>query len=116
MFFQRIIATAYRHLIHHSDRGVQYASKPFCRLLASYGIAGSMSRKGNCWDTVVVEGFFGSLKSVCVFWSCYQTREVARRDILDYITMFYNSRRLHSTLGYMTPQQFECIGQLANVA
>ena len=103
-------------LIRHSDRGVQYASKPFRRLLANYGIAGSMSRKGNCWDNAVVESFFGSLKSECVFWSCYQTREEARRDILDYITMFYNNRRLHSTLGYMSPQQFERIGQLANLA
>ena len=103
-------------LIHHSDRGVQYASKPFRRLLASYGIAGSMNRKGNCWDNAVAESFFGSLKSGCVFWSCYQTREEARWDILDYITMFYNSRRLHSTVGYMNPQQFERIGQLANVA
>ena len=103
-------------LLHHSDRGVQYTSKPFRRLLASYGNAGSMSRKGNCRENAVVESFFGSLKSECVFWSCYQTREEARRDILDYITMFYNSRRLHSTLVYMSPQQFERIGQLANVA
>ena len=103
-------------LIHHSDRGVQYASKPFRRLLKAYGIAGSMSRKGDCWDNAVVESFFGSLKCERVFWTCYQTREEARQDVLDYIAMFYNSRRLHSYLDYQSPDQFERNGQLADVA
>jgi len=103
-------------LIHHSDRGVQYASKAFRGLLNAYGLAGSMSRKGDCWDNAVVESFFGSLKSERVLWRNYQTREEARADIVDYITMFYNSRRLHSYLGYQSPDQFEKNGQLANAA
>ncbi len=103
-------------LIHHSDRGVQYASRVFRGLLKAHGIEGSMSRKGDCWDNAVVESFFGSLKSERVFWRSYQSREEARADILDYITMFYNCRRLHSYLGYRSPDQFERNGQLANAA
>ncbi len=103
-------------LIHHSDRGVQYASRAFRKLLKAHGIAGSMSRKGDCWDNAVVESFFGSLKSERVHWRSYQTREDARSDIVDYITMFYNSRRLHSYLGYQSPDEFERNGQLANAA
>jgi len=104
-------------LIHHSDRGVvQYASHAFRKLLKAHGITGSMSRKGDCWDNAVVESFFGSLKSERVHWRSYQTREEARADIVDYITMFYNSHRLHSYLGYQSPDEFERNGQLANVA
>ena len=103
-------------LIHHSDRGVQYASKAFRGLLNAHGLAGSMSRKGDCWDNAVVESFFGSLKSERVLWCNYQSREEARADIVDYITMFYNSRRLHSYLSYQSPDQFEKNGQLANAA
>ena len=103
-------------LIHHSDRGVQYASRAFRRLLKAYGIEGSMSRKGDCWDNAVVEIFFGSLKSERVHWRSYQTRDEARRDIIDYIVMFYNRHRLHSYLGYQNPNDFEKNGQLANVA
>jgi transposase InsO family protein len=94
-------------LIHHSDRGSQYASKAFKRLLKAHGILGSMSRKGNCWDNAVVESFFGSLKQERVQWQHYQTRYQAQQDILDYIAMFYNSRRLHSSLDYMSPNDFE---------
>jgi transposase InsO family protein len=103
-------------LIHHSDRGVQYASRAFRKLLKQYGINGSMSRKGDCWDNAVVESFFGTLKSERVHWRSYQTREEARRDIVDYIAMFYNSHRLHSYLGYQSPDQFEKNGRLAKVA
>jgi putative transposase len=103
-------------LTHHSDRGVQYASKAFRALLKAHGIAGSMSRKGDCWDNAVVESFFGSLKSERLHWRSYQSRDEARADIVDYITMFYNSRRLHSYLGYQSPDQFETKGQLANAA
>ena len=67
----------------------------------------SMSRKGNCWDNAVAESFFGSLKTERVFFSKYKTREDARRDITDYIEMFYNSKRLHSHLGYLSPREFE---------
>jgi putative transposase len=103
-------------LVHHSDRGVQYASRAFRKLLKAHGIEGSMSRKGDCWDNAVVESFFGSLKSERVHWRSYQTREEARADIVDYITMFYNSRRLHSYLGYQSPDEFERNGRLADAA
>ncbi len=94
-------------LIHHSDRGSQYASKAFRRLLKANGSQGSMSRKGNCWDNAVAESFFGSLKQERVQWRSYQTRYEAQQDILNYISMFYNSYRLHSTLGYTSPNEFE---------
>jgi len=67
----------------------------------------SMSRKGNCWDNAVAESFLGSLKTERVFFSNYTTRDQARKDIVDYIEMFYNSRRRHSYLGYVSPKEFE---------
>jgi len=94
-------------LIHHSDRGSQYASKTFRRLLKAHGFKGSMSRKGDCWDNAVVESFFGSLKQERVQWKSYQTRYEAQQDTLSYISMFYNSHRLHSYLGYVSPSDFE---------
>lgn len=75
-------------LIHHSDRGSQYASKIFRRLLKIHGIKGSMSRQGNCWDNSVVESFFGSLRQERVQWNNYQSRYEAQQDILQYISMF----------------------------
>ena len=94
-------------LIVHSDRGSQYASKSYRRLLKANGFVGSMSRKGNCWDNAVVESFFGSLKQERVHWRHYQTRLEAQQDVLNYISMFYNSCRLHSYLGYKSPNQYE---------
>ena len=94
-------------LIVHSDRGSQYASKAYRRLLKQHGFIGSMSRKGDCWDNSVAESFFASLKKERVQWNCYQTRYEAQQDILDYIAMFYNSRRLHSYLGYVSPREYE---------
>lgn len=94
-------------LIHHSDRGSQYASKAFRKLLKQHKFRGSMSRKGDCWDNSVVESFFGTLKQERVHWRHYQTRYEAQQDVLQYIAMFYNSRRLHSYLGYKSPDQFE---------
>jgi len=94
-------------LIHHSDRGSQYASKQFNRLLTVNKMKGSMSRKGDCWDNAVVESFFASLKKERVQWRNYQTRNEAQQDILNYITMFYNSHRLHSYLDYQSPNQYE---------
>ena len=94
-------------LIHHSDRGSQYASKAFRKLLKAHGIQGSMSRKGDCWDNAVVESFFGSLKQERVHWRNYQTRYQAQQDILQYISVFYNNYRLHSTLDYMSPSDYE---------
>jgi len=94
-------------LIHHSDRGSQYASDIFRQLLKDNEIIGSMSRKGNCWDNAVAESFFGSLKQERVQWYDYRTRHEARQDIVQYISMFYNCYRLHSTLGYICPNDFE---------
>ena len=96
-----------RGLIVHSDRGSQYASHEYRKLLKQYGCVGSMSRKGNCWDNAVAESFFGSLKQEQVQWRNYQTRAEAQQDILNYISMFYNAYRLHSYIGYMSPNQFE---------
>ena len=93
-------------LIHHSDRGSQYASKAFSRLLKAHEFKGSMSRKGDCWDNAVAESFFGSLKQERVHWRNYQTRYEAQQDILNYISMFYNSYRLHSTLDYACPNDY----------
>jgi putative transposase len=104
-------------LIHHSDRGSQYASKAFRYLLKAHGFQGSMSRKGDCWDNAVVESFFGSLKQERVQWRNYQTRYEAQQDILNYIAIFYNPYRLHSYLGYKSPNQYEAkMGQLQKVA
>ena len=94
-------------LIVHSDRGSQYASKAYRQLLKAQGFIGSMSRKGNCWDNSVAESFFGSLKQERVQWRNYQTRYEAQQDVMHYITMWYNSRRLHSYLGNKSPNQFE---------
>jgi putative transposase len=94
-------------LIHHSDRGSQYASNEFRTLLTENEIKGSMSRKGDCWDNAVAESFFGTLKQERVQWQNYQTRYQAQQDILRYITMFYNSQRLHSYLDYKSPNEYE---------
>ncbi len=94
-------------LIHHSDRGSQYASKAFRKLLKTHGIKGSMSRKGDCWDNAVVESFFGSLKQERVHWRHYQARREAQQDVLNYISVFYNNYRPHSTLRYVSPRQYE---------
>ncbi|HGK7612062.1 TPA: DDE-type integrase/transposase/recombinase, partial [Legionella pneumophila] len=94
-------------LIVHSDRGSQYASKEYRNLIKIHHCVGSVSKKGDCWDNSVIESFFGSLKQERVQWRNYQTRWEAQQDILNYITMFYNSNRLHSYLGYQSPNQFE---------
>ena len=94
-------------LIHHSDRGSQYASEDYRRLLKSYGMQMSMSRKGDCWDNAPMESFFATLKKELVHHRRYHTREEARRDIFDYIEIFYNRQRLHSSLGYLSPVDYE---------
>jgi putative transposase len=93
-------------LIHHSDRGSQYASQVFQGKLTDYGMVCSMSRKGNCWDNAPTESFFNSLKNERVFGTRYVTRDEARADLFDYIEVFYNRSRRHSTLGYKSPVQF----------
>jgi len=96
-------------LIHHTDRGSQYASHDYQRELKRYGMVCSMSRKGNCWDNAVAERFFRSLKTERTNHRVYQTREEAKQDVIDYIEMFYNSQRLHSYLGYVSPNEFESL-------
>lgn len=96
-----------RGLVIHSDRGVQYASTQYQNLLARHGLVCSMSRKGNCWDNAVMERFFLSLKMERVWHRDYANHTEAIRDITQYIVVFYNGVRLHSTLGYLSPIQFE---------
>jgi len=103
-------------LIHHSDRGSQYGGSEYQKLLKQYGMICSMSRKGDCWDNAVVESFFHSLKTEWISDIIYRTRESARSDAIRYIEMFYNSHRLHSFLGYKTPNAFEGSFALQKVA
>jgi len=103
-------------LIFHTDRGSQYCSNDFQKMLKTHGMSSSMSRKGDCWDNAVAESFFGSLKTERVFFSQYKIREEARRDIVDYIEMFYNSNRRHSYLGYVSPKEFEKLWLLKKAA
>lgn len=93
-------------LVHHSDRGSQYAAGDYRKRLAARGITVSMSGKGNCWDNAPMESFNGTLKVECVHAQHFTTREQARRAIVEYIG-YYNTDRLHSSLGYMTPAAFE---------
>jgi putative transposase len=93
-------------LIHHSDRGVQYASQVFQDQLAEYGMRCSMSRKGNCWVNAPTESFFNSLKNERVHGTRYRTRAAAKADVFEYIEMFYNRTRRHSTLGHISPLRF----------
>jgi len=94
-------------LLHHSDRGVQYASHQIRNILASNQVQVSMSGRGNCYDNAVMESFFGTLKNEWVHHQKYKTRSQARTDIFSYIEGFYNTVRLHSTLGYLSPVEFE---------
>jgi transposase InsO family protein len=94
-------------LIHHSDRGSQYAAADYRKVLSAAGMIQSMSRKGNCWDNAPVESCFGTLKTELVYLACYPTRDAARHDLFAYIEGYYNRQRLHSALGYITPEQAE---------
>ena len=96
-----------RGLVLHTDRGVQYCATAFRRLSGERGIVQSMSRKGDCWDNACAETFFASLKTELVGDRIFATREQARREIFEYIEVFYNRQRLHSYLGYVTPVEFE---------
>jgi transposase InsO family protein len=96
-----------RGLLHHSDRGSQYASDDYQALLTKFGMVCSMSRTGNCWDNAPAESFFGILKRELIFHKRYLSRAEARQSIFDYIERFYNRRRIHSSLGYLTPNEFE---------
>ena len=94
-------------LLHHSDQGSQYANEQFQRLMADSGIVCSMSRSGNVWDNAAMESFFSSLKTERVGRKTYRTRNEARADVFDYIERFYNATRRHSTIGYLSPVEFE---------
>jgi len=94
-------------LLHHSDRGSQYASHAFQELLREHNITCSMSRKGNCWDNAMMESFFATLKKERVHHEFYATGEAARQSVFEYIELFYNPRRRHSALGYLSPEQYE---------
>ena len=102
-----------RGLIHHSDRGSQYACHEYQDILEEHGMIPSMSRKGDCWDNAVIERFFRSLKSERTNHRRYSTREAAKQDVINYIEMFYNSRRLHSYLGYVSPVEYEKLAKVA---
>jgi len=94
-------------LIHHSDRGVQYAAEAYRQSLVAANLIPSMSRKGNCWDNAPMESFFHTLKTERVHHRVYATKDQARRDLFAYIEGFYNSHRLHSSLGYLSPAEME---------
>ena len=101
-------------LMHHSDRGSQYASCDFRQLLDDHGIACSMSRRGNCYDNAPTESFFGKLKAEWVHGENYATRHEARQHIFQYIESFYNRKRKHAALGYLSPATFEALHQPQN--
>lgn len=94
-------------LMHHSDRGSQYAAGTYRKMLDTHGITCSMSRKGNCWDNAVAESFFATLKVELVYESIFRTRAQAKAAIFEYIEAFYNRVRRHSYLGYVSPDEFE---------
>lgn len=100
-------------LIAHSDQGSQYASGDYRKFLDENDFVCSMSRKGNCWDNSVAESFFGTLKQEHVFFCDYITRAEARRSIFEWIEGWYNRERIHSTLGNMSPEEYERIARVA---
>ncbi|MCD4741965.1 MAG: IS3 family transposase [Desulfobacteraceae bacterium] len=103
-------------LMFHTDRGSQYCSNDFQKVLKRNKILSSMSRKGDCWDNAVAESFFGSLKTERVFFNNYKTREEAKRDIFDYIEIFYNNKRRHSYLGNISPKEYEKLWKIEKAA
>lgn len=98
-------------LIHHSDRGIQYACGDFQELLKANGIVCSMSRKGDCWDNACMESFFGSFKTEWLAGKKYKDFEEAKKDIFKYVELFYNRHRRHASLGYVSPAEYEEISE-----
>jgi len=98
-------------LLHHSDRGCQYTSHAYRHRLEQAGVVVSMSRKGNCWDNAVMESFFGSLKEECVGNTIYSSHEQAKLSLFEYLEVYYNRQRRHSTLGYLSPFIYEQLGE-----
>lgn len=105
-----------RHLIFHSDRGSQYASRAFRRLLRKHGVLQSMSRRACCWDSAPIESFWGRLKTECVYWEDFATRQDALRVLREWIESDYNATRPHSSIGRMAPEEFEKHFALASCA
>lgn len=101
-------------LIHHSDRGSQYGSKDYIKLLRDHGIVSSMSEKGDCWDNAPVESFFSTLKKE--LGEVFETRSQAKQDVFDFIEVWYNCQRIHSTLGYASPADYERLQAQASKA
>jgi transposase InsO family protein len=97
----------YGEVLHHSDRGSQYASHDYQARLKKYKMKGSMSRKGNCYDNACIESFHSVLKKELVYLEKFKTREQARKRIFEYITCFYNGKRIHSSIGHFTPNEYE---------
>ena len=93
--------------MHQSHQGSQYTSEQFQRLMVDHGVACSMSRSGNVWDNAAMESFFSSLKTERIDRKVYRSRDEARADVFDYIERFYNPIRRHSTIGYLSPVEFE---------
>jgi transposase InsO family protein len=93
--------------MHLSDRGSQYASQTFQALLREHNITCGMSRKANCWDNAMMESFFATLKKERIHHEFYETRQQARQSVFEYIELFYNTRRRHSALGYLSPDEYE---------
>lgn len=96
-----------RGLLHHTDRGSTYTSAAYRRLVAESGMIASMSRTGNCWDNAVAESFFSTLKTECIHRTGFHSRHQAQSVIFEYVEVFYNRQRLHSSLGYLSPVEFE---------
>jgi putative transposase len=94
-------------LLHHTDRGSQYTSRAYCQVLEQVEITMSMSGKGNCYDNAMTESFFGSVKDECVHRTVYRSHEEARQSLFEYLEIFYNRQRRHSSLGYLSPLAFE---------
>ena len=107
------IASSITRVLRRPVETAQYTSEQFQRLMADHGIACSMSRSGNVWDNAAMESFFSSLKTERTARKVYRTRDDARADVFDYVERFYNPRRRHSTLGYMSPVEFEEKAMLA---
>ena len=100
-------------LLHHSDRGSQYAAGDYQGLLLQHGMICSMSRKGDCYDNAVMESFFATLKRELVLWERFATRNDAKAKIYEYLEVFYNRQRRHSSLGYQSPVEFERIKKVS---
>jgi transposase InsO family protein len=114
------LAKAWQHrrpapgLLHHSDQGGQYTSLDYQEALAARGVQVSMSRRGNCYDNAMVESFFSTLKAELEGYGRYETRQQAKTELFEYIEVFYNRQRQHSSLAYQSPEEFEKAQQERN--